>query len=305
MVVLGSIYLLLADDVDAVIRDEQPEECTCGYQHNVYRQQSRGRSVPKTQSSSSHPRIGSPASEETGILPLHEQPTANSTPDETQHPPRRTSNAGRYKVAKFLNKMGDALGNPPRGLVEDQVLMDDAYTFPTVPAEALRDGHLQETMATYSSMVDHSQSRAPSARGSSPSSPRTSRSRSPNRASTLPTRRSSPDARRLMSHHIDISRAEGNRPQPFGESLTVPRPALHGATGEASSSRSMALSRRTRRRISSPAKFLGASSFKGANIVAPTKAVDSISLLSLPSPSEPAEQEIVDNEDDRSSKPDG
>ena len=284
MAVLGSVYLL-------AMRDEEPKQCDC--EHSS-RTRSRGR---RPSDRPPMPILGSDGTRNPSVGgPM----VTDDTPGTTGGPPRQgVNNAGRNMVAQVLNRMGDVLGTPPRSLLQDQVLGPDAYTFPQVPAEIYRDGNLRDNMTIYETMVEnHSRSRSTSVRGSSPSSPRTSRSRSPNRANratTLPTRRTSPDVQHLTSHPPEVSRVEGHRNQTFGDSLAVPPPALHAGSGEHRPPLST-IPARTRRRISSPARFSGNFGHRRTFTEPTTESLNSISMSSLsslsglPSPSEPGEE---------------
>lgn len=160
---IGSLYLLVADDADALnMNGDTPALELAGY--------NRGRAPPAS-----------------AVLERQAIPTTSPQVRGAEEQHVASSNAGRRKVATFLNKMGDVLGSPPRGLRQEDMRESRAQLYPVVPGEGQRAAGLAATADTYSAM--RSASRAASSRGDSISTPPGSRSVSPRpRAATLPSR---------------------------------------------------------------------------------------------------------------------
>lgn len=154
---LGSLYLILADADEA-----EPEPRGRDSTSHPLREAHRGRMVSTTPPGS--PDVGSP---------------------NQQDAPQ--SSGGRNKFTHFMFRMGDVLGSPPKAYLRKANRENEAPTYPFVPGERDRHAELTLTAARFTGMV--ASSRAGSFRGSSPSPPRESRSKSPStRSATLPSR---------------------------------------------------------------------------------------------------------------------
>lgn len=95
-------------------------------------------------------------------------------------------NAGRRRVANFLDRMGYVLGSTPQGLRQDYMRTSRATAYPVIPGENMRTRELEATSRSYLAM--RSASRAASSRNESSSTPPPVRSTSPRpRAAALPS----------------------------------------------------------------------------------------------------------------------
>lgn len=153
LAMIGSLYLIFAVDADSDIKPDSKARAPL-------QSQARGRERASL-----------------AVQHFEEIHRAAGTLSEDERSSRGT--ASRRKVATFLNKMGDVLGSPPRALTEEELAESRAEEFPSLPGdvEALRMENFDRTVQKYSAM--RSASRAASCRERSSSSPRRSRSGSP------------------------------------------------------------------------------------------------------------------------------
>ncbi|KAL7896445.1 hypothetical protein HDV63DRAFT_249195 [Trichoderma sp. SZMC 28014] len=183
---IGSLYLVLAADVEAAIEESDPhvvQECKCSHQHIEH--QSR-RESPDTDSSSTDRDIQPLSSGEVDSL---------ETPDSVHFPPMRHADTGfssvshrsldrmstmqtgisndastigrhissgstvqrtstvdsgnRRKVAKMLISVGNALGNKAHTWVDDLERSGKALDFPEIPGESWKNKDLPKIRQTY------------------------------------------------------------------------------------------------------------------------------------------------------------
>ncbi|KAL7923709.1 hypothetical protein ACQKWADRAFT_289103 [Trichoderma austrokoningii] len=185
---IGSLYLVLAADVEAVIEESDPhavQECKCSHQHFEYQNQ---RESPATDTSSidrdgqshssgetssletpesghfpamrhsetgfstvSHRALDRISTMQTGISNDASTINRHMSSGSTVH---RTSTAtadsgNRRKVAKMLISVGNALGNKAHNWVDDVDRSGKALDFPEVPGEFWRNERLPDIRNTY------------------------------------------------------------------------------------------------------------------------------------------------------------
>lgn len=193
MAVIGSLYLVLAADVNAVKEESDPIDvcpCTCCSHHGYDPDNTHGPPIALSSSSSSGPR--SHASEDgyttetPGSAPFPEMrqtDTESAIPphnlarvqtmqtsastnasvtmqrhtssNSTVRPPSTTGSSSRRRVARFIVSVGETLGSKAHNLVDDsEFRRGKAVDWPEVPGESLRNQRLRITRALYNPRRD-------------------------------------------------------------------------------------------------------------------------------------------------------
>jgi hypothetical protein len=183
---MGSLYLVLAADVEAVIEESDPhanQECKCSHQHLEYQTrhespavdssstdrdgQSRSSgegSFPETPesvqfsavrhadtgfSTASHRALDRMSTMQTGISNDASTIGRHISSGSTVHQNSLADSGNRRKVAKMLISVGNALGNKAHDWVDDVDKSGKALDFPEVPGEIWRNGRLPDIRNTY------------------------------------------------------------------------------------------------------------------------------------------------------------
>ncbi|KAL9476458.1 hypothetical protein ACSS6W_006299 [Trichoderma asperelloides] len=184
---IGSLYLVLAADVEAVIGESHPHavhECKCSHQHLEYQSrhgspatdssstdrdgqsQSHGESnLPETPESvhfpavrhadtgfstvSSYRALDRMSTMQTGIS--NDAPTIDRhiSSGSTVHRNSTVDSGNRRKVARMLVSVGSALGNKAHNWVDDYDKSGKALDFPEVPGEFWRNERLPDIRNIY------------------------------------------------------------------------------------------------------------------------------------------------------------
>lgn len=187
MAAIGSLYLVLAADVEAVIEESDPHavhECKCSHQHIEYHiqrespitdsspsdQDGQSRSsgegnLPETPESvhfrtvrhadtgfstvSSYRALDRMSTMQTGIS--NDAPTIGRhiSSGSTVHRTSTADSGNRRKVAKMLISVGNALGNKAHNWIDDYDKSGKALDFPEVPGEFWRNERLPNIRNTY------------------------------------------------------------------------------------------------------------------------------------------------------------
>ncbi|KAH0495118.1 hypothetical protein TgHK011_008685 [Trichoderma gracile] len=193
LAVIGSLYLVLAADVNAVKEESGSVDacpCTCCSHHGFEPDNLRGQSRALSSSSGSTP--GSHSSEDgyatetpgsstfpemrqtdtESAVPLHNvdrvqttQTTASTnasvamqrhtSSNSTVRPPSTTGSSSRRRVARIIVSVGETLGSKAHNLVDDsEFRRGKAVDWPETPGESWRNQRLRVTRALYNPSRD-------------------------------------------------------------------------------------------------------------------------------------------------------
>lgn len=193
LAVIGSLYLVLAADVDAVKEESGPIDvcpCTCCSHHGFEAGNTHGPCIASPSSSGSGP--GSHSSEDgyttetpgsTNFPEMRQVDTDSAAPlhtvdrvqtvqtiastnasvtiqrhtssNSTIRPPSTTGSSSRRRVAKIIVSVGETLGSKAHNLVDDsEFRRGKAVDWPETPGESWRNQRLRVTRALYNPSRD-------------------------------------------------------------------------------------------------------------------------------------------------------
>ncbi|KAI5458812.1 hypothetical protein BGZ63DRAFT_432319 [Mariannaea sp. PMI_226] len=144
MALAGSLYILLAANVEAVKEGIQPNssghQCNCA-SHTLH-DSSSNQSILYSRSSSAGSDYRHPPSSNYQY-PEERRSTASSA--------AQSDSGNRHRVAAFLIAVGEWLGSPTRDFFDDSFKRGAATSYPEVPGELARNRYLSRIRERYSS----------------------------------------------------------------------------------------------------------------------------------------------------------